>query len=367
MVALLDAVKLKNVDDLPDSPLPYFVIAQEGVYLRKKTAIGVSVLRQNKLHNSFGSMGDSKNGFFLFTGPKIPGETIALAYKFFQQVFKKRHSEAEVFILRNGKNEHQLFVPYQLATSGGVDSIYDEAHIPDGYQIIGTIHSHCDFDAFHSATDTGDASDFNGIHFTIGHVDSDEPNFVAMVMDNKEQFDYDLERVTTLTTDDLKVDRKIPEHWFNRFYETAEALFKDVDFPTLSEAEKEEFKKQTRPFIYTTSSGKGGGNTVPNYSQYIFDDDDWEMDRDWFGWGKKDNKLSSDKAKEFASYFNTKWSADFRKSFPAEWFVPGTTKLTEVGCESALINELEKLFEIAGKYGIYLEYDIKNLYEEANT
>lgn len=41
-----------------------------------------------------------------------------------------------------------------------------------GYAIFGTIHSHCNFSAFHSGVDDADETNFTGLHITIGNVNS---------------------------------------------------------------------------------------------------------------------------------------------------------------------------------------------------
>lgn len=42
-----------------------------------------------------------------------------------------------------------------------------------GYVLFGSIHSHADFEAFHSGVDDADEIDFDGLHITIGHVNKD--------------------------------------------------------------------------------------------------------------------------------------------------------------------------------------------------
>lgn len=46
--------------------------------------------------------------------------------------------------------------------------------VQNGYKLYGTIHSHCDFSAFHSGVDDADEKKFDGLHITIGHVKKDQ-------------------------------------------------------------------------------------------------------------------------------------------------------------------------------------------------
>lgn len=45
--------------------------------------------------------------------------------------------------------------------------------VDEGYILFGTMHSHCDFSAFHSSVDDGDEFKFDGLHITLGHVDKE--------------------------------------------------------------------------------------------------------------------------------------------------------------------------------------------------
>jgi hypothetical protein len=50
--------------------------------------------------------------------------------------------------------------------------------------MVGTIHSHCDFSAFHSGTDEADESTFDGVHLTFGHVNSDKFSIASSIVFN---------------------------------------------------------------------------------------------------------------------------------------------------------------------------------------
>lgn len=190
--ALFETIALNGdgYDKLPTPKDPYYVIAREGPFLHKKTQIGTALIRQTDLPKSFGRIG-YQGGVFNWEGPKVPKEIISSAHDFFKRIFEKHHAEAEVLItMHNETGAFRLFVPYQRVNHSGVKSIYEPSHIDRNYTVVGTIHSHCDFTAFHSGTDSGDASDMDGVHFTIGHVDTETPQIVAMVAMNGKEFHY---------------------------------------------------------------------------------------------------------------------------------------------------------------------------------
>jgi hypothetical protein len=118
--------------------------------------------------------------------PKLPVEVAYKALAFFRRVFQKHHAEAALVLAFNeDKEQYVLYCPPQEVSGGGVT--YDRRFVQTrgekeddddwlklaqaGYKPIGTIHSHCDFNAFHSTTDTSDEASFDGLHLTFGHVD----------------------------------------------------------------------------------------------------------------------------------------------------------------------------------------------------
>lgn len=119
--------------------------------------------------------------------PKLPQEVIYNALLFFRKVYNKFRAEAIVLLAYNeAKEEYKLFCPKQKVSGGHIDYDRDLSErlttlrenededwrelLESGYTRVGTIHSHCNFQAFHSGTDTEDESSFNGVHITLGHV-----------------------------------------------------------------------------------------------------------------------------------------------------------------------------------------------------
>jgi proteasome lid subunit RPN8/RPN11 len=108
---------------------------------------------------------------------KLPALVAARALTFFRKVFASYKSEAEVMLLYNeSERKYDLFCPEQKVTGGHVDYKLGDSmqramqELGKDWKIGGTIHSHCDFSAFHSGTDTDDESNQDGIHITFGHV-----------------------------------------------------------------------------------------------------------------------------------------------------------------------------------------------------
>ncbi len=348
MVALFEFYPFKNntdFSDLPESTVPYFVPAKEAVYLRKETALG-PVMLPHKEFDHLQSMGRYKGGYFSFKAPPVSKEVISQAYKFFAAVYEKDKTEAELLILFDeGTKEYSLMPPYQVVTLVSVSSIFDQADIPEHLTVVGTIHSHCDFSAFHSGTDDNDASDFNGLHITIGHVDTKSPSFDAMVTNNKAKFDYKDNLDVVADTSDLEAS-SYPKEWFDYLFKDAKDIARK-QFKTLTAEELDKFVQDNKPLPTRTLTVVQGGKKSKKFTNWF--KDDTRDDYDWWH-----------KGTDYSYLADSKWSDEFRKSFPRDWFDGSgyNAKLTDEGFEFALTEVLENLFDKARARGIFLEYDL---------
>lgn len=172
----------------------YYVITKDGIFFRKETKVASAFVKIDGGIPWLGSL-DTDATLNL---PKIPGRIIGQALMFFRTVFKKLGSESYVTLLYSETKGFQLWCPKQEVSRGSVS--YDRTDQPDfsdrkseGWQMIGTIHSHCDFSAFHSGTDTGDEETFDGIHITLGHVNRDDFSMVSSIALNASRFTLDPE------------------------------------------------------------------------------------------------------------------------------------------------------------------------------
>lgn len=169
----------------------YYLIAGDGVYFHKETKVGSGLIKVKGIP----WLEVPQTGIKLDL-PKIEGRIIAQALTFFRKVFKLHRSESYVTLMYSPKLGYKLWCPTQTVTMGSVN--YDRTDQPtfaerseEGWQMVGTIHSHCDFSAFHSGTDTHDESTFDGIHITIGHVNREQFSMCSSLAfnDQREQME----------------------------------------------------------------------------------------------------------------------------------------------------------------------------------
>jgi len=192
--------------ELPKSGM-YYVVAKNGIYIHVERQIGSALVKVDGIP----WLEDAKPSISIKL-PKIPGRIIGQALTFFRKVWNKFQAEACVQLYYSKElNQYRLWCPQQQVSRSGVsynraDQIPYEERIGEGkfdvtkqwkWQVVGTIHSHCNFDAFHSGTDTNDEETFDGIHITLGHVDCKEFSMVASVAVNANRVQLECESCTS--------------------------------------------------------------------------------------------------------------------------------------------------------------------------
>lgn len=163
----------------------YFLVSGNGLWMHKDTGIvrgfvpvdNISVLKELDAH-----------AHVECSLPKVPARCVWRIKQFFRDVVAKYHAEAEINLYYNKETkDYKIHIPEQTVSTGGVHYKRMALTHVDGmenYLRVGTIHSHCDFGAFHSGTDVGDEEDFDGLHCTFGHNDKDEFTIAASVVVN---------------------------------------------------------------------------------------------------------------------------------------------------------------------------------------
>lgn len=166
----------------------YYLVTKTGIFLHKETKAGNALIKVEGI-----PWLQEPTIEFRLKLPKIPGSIIGQALTFFRKVFAAYKSEAYVTLLYSTKlNQYRLWCPQQKVSAASVN--YDRTDQPsfedrtaNDWQMCGTIHSHCDFSAYHSGTDIGDEASFDGIHITLGHVNRAQFSMEASVAINEQR------------------------------------------------------------------------------------------------------------------------------------------------------------------------------------
>lgn len=163
----------------------YYLIAGNGLWIHKDTGIVKAFVPVKDIP----VLEDlDANVFVECDLPKLPIKHVWRIKEFFRRVVEKHHAEAEITLYyRKSDQSFKIYVPKQQVSHGGVSyKIGGLTHVEgmEEYLRVGTIHSHCDFNAFHSGTDVGDEEGFDGLHCTFGHNDKNEFSISASVVVN---------------------------------------------------------------------------------------------------------------------------------------------------------------------------------------
>ena len=192
--------------DLPDDGT-YYLVAGNGTWLHKDTGVVKAFV---PVENIAFLQDLNAESFIECTLPKIPTKHVWRIKKFFKDVVAKHHSEAATILFFNKETkEFKIHVPTQRVSHGSVKyKIESASNIEgmEGFLCVGTIHSHCDFNAFHSGTDIEDEEDFDGLHVTFGHNHLEEFSISASIVVNGHRLQIDplevLDGIEPVTTKD---------------------------------------------------------------------------------------------------------------------------------------------------------------------
>ena len=131
----------------------------------------------------------------------------------------------------------EVEVPEQKVSGGGVSYERNDEEIQKfeemGFVLVGSVHSHCEMGAFHSSTDDADEFNFDGLHITIGKINSG-PEFACRFVMKDDS--YKIERDDCLDWIDVKPKtsdgwlKKVQKEVFNKKKKDEdEIILSDVD------------------------------------------------------------------------------------------------------------------------------------------
>lgn len=161
----------------PDDDI-YYIIAKEGIFLKKRLELIESLVPVSKI-----STLESVKTSIKMHIPKIPMLLFSQAVSFFRYVYNLYSSESVILLFYNKTKQHYKLVVPQQTVSPVFCKYESKIHIPN-YLRIGDIHSHANFAAFHSSTDEDDEQSFDGIHITVGDVQSTDVSISVSLVSN---------------------------------------------------------------------------------------------------------------------------------------------------------------------------------------
>ena len=161
---------------LETASLPAFVVARDGLYLRKRSLLGLSQTKVGRVAH----LPDGKE-FVDYALPKVPQDLMARAVGFFRAVYRLNKTEAAILLLwRDGSFD--LAVPDQKVSSVSVKFDVSDGELSAGSRLVGTMHSHGGFSAYASSTDEDDEAELDGLHVVVGDFDRRRLGYSAAIV-----------------------------------------------------------------------------------------------------------------------------------------------------------------------------------------
>lgn len=187
-----------------------YMIARDGIYLQKENAAFRCCVRLGRFlweNNDFSSRLSSQEEFLELKLPKIPRRIIEECIALGRMVRKIYKSEVLLLLFYcPASGEFKNMVPEQEVSPGSVSS-KECIPAPEGYYLVGTVHSHPK-EAFHSSVDEKDEASNDGLHITIGDLDEIIPAFTVSAVVNRKRFPLPPEEVMETV--------EIPEEWLKK-------------------------------------------------------------------------------------------------------------------------------------------------------
>ena len=161
---------------LETASLPAFVVARDGLYLRKRSLLGLSQTKVGRVAHL-----PEGREFVDYVLPRVPADLMARAVGFFRAVYRLHKTEAAALLLwRDGSFD--LAVPDQNVSSVSVKFEVSDGDVPAGSRLVGTMHSHGGFSAYASSTDEDDEAELDGLHIVVGDFDRRRLGYSAAIV-----------------------------------------------------------------------------------------------------------------------------------------------------------------------------------------
>ncbi|MEX2136982.1 MAG: hypothetical protein WEB29_08570 [Chloroflexota bacterium] len=163
--------------------LPAFLVARDGLYLRKQSLLGLSQTRVDEVAHL-----PAAREYLEYALPKVPAALMGQVVGFFRAIWSRQKSEALALLSWDGES-FGLVIPEQRAGVASVKHRLAPADVPNGVRLVGSVHSHGALSAGASLTDEADEADFDGVHMVVvGDVDERRPSYSAAIVVDGRRF-----------------------------------------------------------------------------------------------------------------------------------------------------------------------------------
>lgn len=216
-----------------------YVVGGDGLFLHKRNRY-YSITKKIEGINFLQSLSENLE----LSIPRLPWSILQEVEAFFRDVYGKYKSEAIVLLYLNLDTKDWVYlVPGQTVSRGRLSVDYEisdtfRQNIPSGYELFGSIHSHANAGAFHSHTDDIDEANLDGLHITVGRLNTEPADYSCRLMISGKEYTAKLTDVVDVPKAeyDKRLLELVQEEKDERFmdtvypYELEEySLFPDLD------------------------------------------------------------------------------------------------------------------------------------------
>lgn len=163
----------------------HYIVATNGFFLHKINPLMDVVMKVQQIPNLLEEQEKAEFNF-----PKIKIHELYQCIAFFYATYKRFNAESIVLIYWHPKNGYLFHAPEQDVCYESI--IYTRNDVFDRYRLVGSIHCHGCLIAYHSKehefSDHEDEIDFDGLHITIGNINSNVISISCSVMVNGKRF-----------------------------------------------------------------------------------------------------------------------------------------------------------------------------------
>ena len=312
-------VFINNEGVIPTDDICY-IVGKNGIFLKKKLGFLESISKVDSI-----SILQDVVPYAKLNIPKIPKELVYQNINFLRWVYSEFNSEGmSILHFDDEREEYKSQVPQQWVSGGGISYVKNVNF--KNYLKLGSIHSHANFNAFHSGTDKDDEYDWDGLHITFGNLGSEKITIASSIVANKLRFpvnpvDY-LEGVsvsestnnaytqsTWYSLDEIDLYPGFPDSWKMFIEERAEKPKYLSEYSTnsstkLSSLIKDYSNIKDNPCLICPHKELKIEMQMKEILERIGDEFDWEDEEDvWEGvWEDEVDESDSDKVDEYEGY-----------------------------------------------------------------
>ncbi len=168
--------------EMPIDPI-FYIVANDGMYLKKSMGHFETITKVDNISILKGCETEATLNI-----EKIKMRQFTQILTLFKEVFRKYKAEANIVLHYNKYTGlFKIEIPEQQVSGASVEYKNGEETYKD-FLRIGTIHSHANMSAFHSATDHKDEENWDGLHITLGFMGEEYFDISCSVMANGERF-----------------------------------------------------------------------------------------------------------------------------------------------------------------------------------